>query len=44
MAATLLSRFAVPVLYYLVARHGRAAGLQGLAPAPADPAIPSKEV
>jgi multidrug efflux pump subunit AcrB len=28
VAATLLSRFAVPVLYYVVARHGRAAQLQ----------------
>jgi len=28
VAATLLSRFAVPVLYYLVARRGRAAELQ----------------
>ncbi len=28
VAATLLSRFAVPVLYYLVARRGRAADLQ----------------
>ena len=28
VAATLLSRLAVPVLYYLVARHGRAAELQ----------------
>jgi len=28
VAATLLSRFAVPVLYYLVARGGRAAELQ----------------
>jgi multidrug efflux pump subunit AcrB len=31
VAATLLSRFAVPVLYYLAARHGRAAQLQRLA-------------
>ncbi|MGA2083588.1 MAG: efflux RND transporter permease subunit [Holophaga sp.] len=28
VVATLLSRFAVPVLYYLAARHGRAAQLQ----------------
>ncbi len=28
MAATLLSRYAVPVLYLLLARHGRAAELQ----------------
>lgn len=28
VAATLLSRLAVPVLYFLVARHGRAAALQ----------------
>ena len=28
VAATLLSRFAVPALYYLVARRGRAAELQ----------------
>ena len=28
VAATLLSRIAVPVLYYLVARRGRAAALQ----------------
>ena len=28
VAATLLSRFAVPVIYFLVARHGRAAELQ----------------
>ncbi len=34
VVATLLSRFAVPVLYYLVARHGRAAQLQRQAPAP----------
>jgi len=32
VAATLLSRFAVPVLYYLVARGGRAAELQRQAP------------
>ena len=48
VAATLLSRFAVPVLYFLVARHGRAAELQRMAPAMAEPAltctIPSKEV
>jgi multidrug efflux pump subunit AcrB len=35
VAATLLSRLAVPVLYYLVARRGRAAQLQRLAAAPA---------
>ena len=28
VAATLLSRYAVPVLYFLLARHGRSAGLQ----------------
>ncbi|WP_242371555.1 efflux RND transporter permease subunit [Anaeromyxobacter sp. SG26] len=28
VAATLLSRYAVPVLYYMLARHGRAAELQ----------------
>jgi hypothetical protein len=28
VAATLLSRFAVPVIYFLVARRGRAAELQ----------------
>ncbi|MFL5423388.1 MAG: hypothetical protein ACJ783_00025, partial [Myxococcales bacterium] len=43
VAATLLSRLAVPVLYFLVARRGRAAELQregALArePAPADEA------
>ena len=47
VAATLLSRFAVPVLYYLVARHGRAAELQGMAQPMPDPAfsctLPSKE-
>jgi hypothetical protein len=40
VAATLLSRFAVPVLYYLVARQGRAAELQREAPAAVDPALP----
>jgi multidrug efflux pump subunit AcrB len=35
VAATLLSRFAVPVLYYLVARRGRAALLQREAAQPA---------
>jgi len=35
VAATLLSRLAVPVLYYLVARRGRAAELQRMAPVPA---------
>jgi len=34
VAATLLSRLAVPVLYYLVARRGRAAELQRKATAP----------
>jgi multidrug efflux pump subunit AcrB len=34
VAATLLSRFAVPVLYFLVARRGRAAELQSAAPTP----------
>jgi multidrug efflux pump subunit AcrB len=34
VAATLLSRVAVPVLYYLVARRGRAAELQRQAPIP----------
>jgi hypothetical protein len=28
VAATLLSRYAVPVLYLMIARHGRAAELQ----------------
>jgi len=44
VAATLLSRLAVPVLYFLVARRGRAAELQregALAVAAADPGIPS---
>jgi multidrug efflux pump subunit AcrB len=35
VAATLLSRLAVPVLYYLLARRGRAADLQREAPAAA---------
>ncbi|HNX32312.1 MAG TPA: efflux RND transporter permease subunit [Holophaga sp.] len=35
VAATLLSRLAVPVLYYLSARRSRAAQLQRLAPVPA---------
>ena len=45
VAATLLSRVAVPVLYSLVARKGRAAGLQRQAPVAAfRPAIvPAKE-
>ncbi len=34
VAATLLSRIAVPVLYFLVARRGRAAALQRSAPVP----------
>jgi multidrug efflux pump subunit AcrB len=34
VAATLLSRFAVPALYYLVARRGRAAELQRMAAGP----------
>jgi multidrug efflux pump subunit AcrB len=41
VAATLLSRYAVPVLYYLIARRGRAADLQregALAAAPAEAA------
>ena len=35
VAATLLSRMAVPVVYYLIARRGRAEALhaEGLAPA-----------
>jgi hypothetical protein len=35
VAATLLSRMAVPVVYYLIARRGRAESLrqEGLAPA-----------
>jgi hypothetical protein len=40
VAATLLSRYAVPVLYFAVARHGRAAELQregALAEAARDP-------
>ena len=37
VAATLLSRMAVPVLYYLVARRGRAAELQHMAFIPVDP-------
>jgi multidrug efflux pump subunit AcrB len=37
VAATLLSRMAVPVLYYLVARRGRAAELQRMAFIPVDP-------
>jgi hypothetical protein len=32
VAATLLSRFAVPLLYYLLARRGRAAELRRQAP------------
>ena len=43
VAATLLSRLAVPVLYYLVARHGRAAQLQregAIAREAADPPSP----
>jgi multidrug efflux pump subunit AcrB len=38
VAATLLSRMAVPVVYYLIARHGRAEALrqEGLAPAPSE--------
>ena len=39
VAATLLSRFAVPVLYYLLARHGRAAELQRQAPAVPSPVL-----
>ena len=44
VAATLLSRYAVPVLYFLVARHGRAAELQregALAEAERDPLAPA---
>ncbi len=47
VAATLLSRYAVPVLYYLVARRGRAADLQregALTLAAANEARPSAEV
>ena len=40
VAATLLSVPSIPVLYYLVARRGRAAELQRLAPAMADPSFP----
>jgi multidrug efflux pump subunit AcrB len=42
VAATLLSRYAVPVLYYLLARRGRAAELQreGALAAPAPSAAP----
>ena len=45
VAATLLSRVAVPVLYFLVARRGRAAELQRQAPVPIfQPALaPTKE-
>jgi multidrug efflux pump subunit AcrB len=39
VAATLLSRMAVPVLYYLVARRGRAAELQRLAPVLTDASL-----
>jgi multidrug efflux pump subunit AcrB len=42
VAATLLSRFAVPVLYFLLARHGRAAELQRQATAMPTPSTPSK--
>ena len=35
VAATLLSRLAVPVVYYLIARRGRAEALQGERLAPA---------
>jgi multidrug efflux pump subunit AcrB len=40
IAATLLSRLAVPVVYYMIARHGRADELhrEGLAPAEPSPA------
>jgi multidrug efflux pump subunit AcrB len=47
VAATLLSRYAVPVLYYLVARRGRAADLQregALTLAAANEARPTAEV
>ena len=36
VAATLLSRLAVPVVYYLIARRGRAAALAAEGAAPAD--------
>jgi multidrug efflux pump subunit AcrB len=39
VAATLLSVPSIPVLYYLVARRGRAAELQRLAPPIADPSL-----
>jgi multidrug efflux pump subunit AcrB len=42
VAATLLSRFAVPVLYYLVARRGRAGELQRSAPPMADSGLISR--
>jgi multidrug efflux pump subunit AcrB len=38
VAATLLSRIAVPVLYFMVARRGRAAELNGQAPLAEEPA------
>jgi multidrug efflux pump subunit AcrB len=38
IAATLLSRMAVPVVYYLIARRGRAAELNLEATAPEAPA------
>jgi multidrug efflux pump subunit AcrB len=43
VAATLLSRYAVPVLYYMLARRGRAAELQregAVAAPPPTPAVP----
>jgi multidrug efflux pump subunit AcrB len=40
VAATLLSRLAVPVLYYLVARRGHAAELQRQAAGAASPEVP----
>ena len=43
VAATLLSRLAVPVLYYLVARRGRAADLQHVALGTAGPAASHPE-
>ena len=39
VAATLLSRFAVPLLYFLLARRGRAAELQRQAPVPPAPVL-----
>jgi multidrug efflux pump subunit AcrB len=44
VAATLLSRVAVPVLYFLVARRGRAAELQRQASTPLMRPVPATEV